>query len=98
MNKEQLRSIEKVHVEGMGVEIVGENTPDPLRFAFRQKRSAHAGGMTSMVAEHEQQPIAQAILSTTPSQSGSVAYTFIFLFVVCVVRIVIFSNTHRAKV
>ncbi len=70
MNKEQLPSIDKIHVESMSVDIVGENTPDPLRFAFRQKRSAHAGGMTSMVAESEQQPIAQAILSTTPKQSG----------------------------
>lgn len=32
--------------------IVGADTSDPLRFAFKNKHSAHAGGSASPVAAH----------------------------------------------
>ncbi len=42
-------------------EVVGQHTPDPLRFAFIKKRGAHAGGMSNIVPESDiQTALAQA--------------------------------------
>ncbi|ELR67730.1 Radical SAM family protein HutW [Photobacterium marinum] len=51
-------------------ELTGRHTPDPLRFAFENKRSAHAGGMSSMVAEEDRQTTAMATLQNVPSVAG----------------------------
>ncbi|HDV5292755.1 TPA: heme anaerobic degradation radical SAM methyltransferase ChuW/HutW [Vibrio cholerae] len=41
--------------------ILGANTPDPLRFAFQNKHSAHAGGIAMPVPSHEQANVWQHI-------------------------------------
>ncbi|MEG7568707.1 heme anaerobic degradation radical SAM methyltransferase ChuW/HutW [Vibrio cholerae] len=41
--------------------ILGANTPDPLRFAFQNKHSAHAGGIAMPVPSHEQENVWQHI-------------------------------------
>ncbi|MGT3787004.1 heme anaerobic degradation radical SAM methyltransferase ChuW/HutW [Vibrio cholerae] len=41
--------------------ILGTNTPDPLRFAFQNKHSAHAGGIAMPVPSHEQENVWQHI-------------------------------------
>lgn len=45
--------------------IVGADTSDPLRFAFKNKHSAHAGGSASPVAAHEQAQVWQQITQST---------------------------------
>lgn len=37
------------NVELSNVGLIGQQTPDPLRFAFQRKKSPHAGGMTQAV-------------------------------------------------
>ncbi|OLQ70514.1 putative heme utilization radical SAM enzyme HutW [Photobacterium proteolyticum] len=59
MNVEQ-----QINPENLTIEITGKNTPDPLRFAFSSKRSAHAGGMSAMVAEEERQPMILTALNS----------------------------------
>lgn len=44
--------------------VTGIHSPDPLRFAFSNKRSAHAGGMSAMVSPDERQPLACQVLSS----------------------------------
>ncbi|MBY5945796.1 heme anaerobic degradation radical SAM methyltransferase ChuW/HutW [Photobacterium rosenbergii] len=51
--------------------VVGKHTPDPLRYAFANKRSAHAGGMSAMIAEEERQDLARKALSTVPDSPNS---------------------------
>ncbi|GIA79659.1 heme anaerobic degradation radical SAM methyltransferase ChuW/HutW [Vibrio cholerae] len=41
--------------------ILGANTPDPMRFAFQNKHSAHAGGIAMPVPSHEQANVWQHI-------------------------------------
>ncbi|HFG2190066.1 TPA: heme anaerobic degradation radical SAM methyltransferase ChuW/HutW [Vibrio cholerae] len=41
--------------------ILGANTPDPLRFAFQNKHSAHAGGIAMPVPSYEQANVWQHI-------------------------------------
>ena len=45
------------------VSLVGTNSPDPLRFAFARKTSAHAGGMTKPIAKDEVQAQLHSALS-----------------------------------
>ncbi|WP_171748923.1 heme anaerobic degradation radical SAM methyltransferase ChuW/HutW [Vibrio sp. RE88] len=46
--------------------ILGEDTPDPLRFAFPKKHSAHAGGMASPIMPEQKVPL----LNTLYEQQG----------------------------
>lgn len=52
----------QIDPESLGAEITGKNTPDPLRYSFQNKRSAHAGGMVAMVPEEERQLKAIGVL------------------------------------
>lgn len=60
-------------------DILGENTPDPLRFGFRRKLSAHAGGGHHAPITVEQiQPLAQRVLQqTTPPFNKRCLYVHI---------------------
>lgn len=49
--------------------ILGASTPDPLRFAFAQKRSAHAGGMATPVPQGDQKRILENLLSSEGKKS-----------------------------
>ncbi|MFI3245195.1 MAG: heme anaerobic degradation radical SAM methyltransferase ChuW/HutW [Ferrimonas sp.] len=53
-------------------QVVGHNSPDPLRFAFTKKRSAHAGGMTNMIPPHQaQEALMQAYTNPTVALGSS---------------------------
>ncbi|MBD1190622.1 heme anaerobic degradation radical SAM methyltransferase ChuW/HutW [Vibrio cholerae] len=56
--------------------ILGANTPDPLRFAFQNKHSAHAGGIAMPVPSHEQANVWQHITQQV-SQSQQVRCLYI---------------------
>lgn len=77
--------------------VVGKHTPDPLRYAFANKRSAHAGGMSAMIAEEERQDLARKALSTVPDSLIVVVFIFISHFAVCVALTVIFFSMHLAN-
>lgn len=49
------------------VELVGRDTPDPLRFAFQRKKSAHAGGMTRPITGDAIQSSLQKAHALVPS-------------------------------
>ncbi|PSW51685.1 heme anaerobic degradation radical SAM methyltransferase ChuW/HutW [Photobacterium kishitanii] len=60
-------------------DILGENTPDPLRFGFRRKLSAHAGGSGhAPIASEQIQPLAEQVLQlTTPPLNKRCLYVHI---------------------
>ncbi|PSV20749.1 heme anaerobic degradation radical SAM methyltransferase ChuW/HutW [Photobacterium kishitanii] len=60
-------------------DILGENTPDPLRFGFRRKLSAHAGGSGhAPIASEQIQPLAKQVLQlTTPPLNKRCLYVHI---------------------
>ena len=66
-------------ISSFGGDILGENTPDPLRFGFRRKLSAHAGGGSHNPIESNQiQPLVQQILQrTTPPFNKRCLYVHI---------------------
>ncbi|MGL5905214.1 MAG: heme anaerobic degradation radical SAM methyltransferase ChuW/HutW [Shewanella sp.] len=47
-------------------EVVGQHTPDPLRFAFSKKRAAHAGGMSHIVPAQQVQSTLMQAYATPP--------------------------------
>ncbi|WP_163390645.1 heme anaerobic degradation radical SAM methyltransferase ChuW/HutW [Enterovibrio norvegicus] len=49
------------------VELVGQRTPDPLRFAFQRKKSPHAGGMMHAVKGDDIQSSLEAAHSLVPA-------------------------------
>ncbi|KXF83206.1 heme anaerobic degradation radical SAM methyltransferase ChuW/HutW [Enterovibrio coralii] len=51
------------------VDLVGQNTPDPLRFAFQRKKSAHAGGMMHAVKGEDIQSSLELAHATVPSNT-----------------------------
>ncbi|GHA31159.1 heme anaerobic degradation radical SAM methyltransferase ChuW/HutW [Photobacterium aphoticum] len=51
------------------VELVGRDTPDPLRFAFQRKKSAHAGGMTRPITGDAIQSSLQKAHALVPSDT-----------------------------
>lgn len=49
-----------VNKQALTAEVIGENSPDPLRFGFVKKRAAHIGGHSHPVsAEHQQTQLKQ---------------------------------------
>ncbi|WP_295899034.1 heme anaerobic degradation radical SAM methyltransferase ChuW/HutW [uncultured Vibrio sp.] len=53
-------------------ELVGLSTPDPLRFAFKRKKGAHAGGQMSMIAaDLAQGKLAETLSSPSMLSSAS---------------------------
>lgn len=75
--------------------ILGANTPDPLRFAFQNKHSAHAGGIAMPVPSHEQANVWQHITQQV-SQRQQVRCLYIHVpFVEYAVLSVISSKTRR---
>nr|WP_202819669.1 heme anaerobic degradation radical SAM methyltransferase ChuW/HutW [Thaumasiovibrio occultus] len=53
------------------VELVGQSTPDPLRFAFPRKAMAHAGGKVQPVPPPMVQQSLEQAFSVAPESSGS---------------------------
>ncbi|USD43032.1 heme anaerobic degradation radical SAM methyltransferase ChuW/HutW [Vibrio sp. SCSIO 43135] len=49
--------------------ILAVDTPDPLRFAFAKKHSAHAGGMSTPVMKEQQGEVLSRLLTTEKSKS-----------------------------
>ncbi|MGF1684797.1 heme anaerobic degradation radical SAM methyltransferase ChuW/HutW [Photobacterium minamisatsumaniensis] len=66
MNEQQ-----PINPEILTEDVIGKHTPDPLRYAFANKRSAHAGGMSAMVAEDQRQILATDALSEIPEAPKS---------------------------
>ncbi|WP_434137744.1 heme anaerobic degradation radical SAM methyltransferase ChuW/HutW [Photobacterium leiognathi] len=48
--------------EQLTTDVIGENTPDPLRFGFVKKTSAHAGGHSQPIKPDEHQSLMAALL------------------------------------
>ncbi|CAH0530199.1 heme anaerobic degradation radical SAM methyltransferase ChuW/HutW [Vibrio hippocampi] len=49
----------------------GTSTPDPLRYAFVKKHSAHAGGMSMPVSQQDKESIFQSITSVNEQRTKS---------------------------
>jgi len=45
----------QIDINKLDESILGLHSPDPLRFAFSRKKSAHAGGMNTMVPAEQHQ-------------------------------------------
>ncbi|RBM48621.1 heme anaerobic degradation radical SAM methyltransferase ChuW/HutW [Vibrio tarriae] len=58
--------------------VLGANTSDPLRFAFQNKHSAHAGGIAMPVPSHEQAKVWQQLTQQT-SQRQQVRCLYIHI-------------------
>ncbi|QEO47354.1 heme anaerobic degradation radical SAM methyltransferase ChuW/HutW [Vibrio cholerae] len=58
--------------------VLGANTSDPLRFAFQNKHSAHAGGIAMPVPSHEQVKVWQQLTQQT-SQRQQVRCLYIHI-------------------
>lgn len=56
-------------------DLVGNHTPDPLRFAFTRKRSAHAGGMMQPIAAEMIQTSLQQAHATVPDLAMGISPT-----------------------
>lgn len=48
--------------EQLTTDVIGENTPDPLRFGFVKKTAAHAGGHSQPIKPDEHQSLMAALL------------------------------------
>ncbi len=65
-------------IESLHRDILGNNSPDPLQFAFKQKKSAHAGGSNIMVpADSAVKQFERALQSTTASDQHRCLYVHI---------------------
>ncbi|WP_087017985.1 heme anaerobic degradation radical SAM methyltransferase ChuW/HutW [Thaumasiovibrio subtropicus] len=53
------------------VELVGQSTPDPLRYAFARKAAPHSGGKSAPVPPPQVQSALQMALDSVPTQSGA---------------------------
>lgn len=74
-----VNEFEVLDTSALGSDILGENTPDPLRFGFRRKLSAHAGGGSHHpIAVDQIQPLAKQVLQlTTPPFNKRCLYVHI---------------------
>ncbi|PSW21323.1 heme anaerobic degradation radical SAM methyltransferase ChuW/HutW [Photobacterium sanctipauli] len=71
MKEQQSINLEVLSEELLTEEVIGKHTPDPLRYAFANKRSAHAGGMSAMIAEDQRQALATEALSYVADEPNS---------------------------
>lgn len=53
----------QIDINKLDESILGLHSPDPLRFAFSRKKSAHAGGMNTMVPAEQHQTLGLSLLS-----------------------------------
>ncbi len=58
-------------------DLVGQHSPDPLRFAFSAKKGAHAGGMAVPIAAELTQSSLQQAMALAGEQSGRCLYIHI---------------------
>ncbi|KXI22509.1 heme anaerobic degradation radical SAM methyltransferase ChuW/HutW [Photobacterium sanguinicancri] len=63
-------TVSQVVSELLTPEVTGISTPDPLRYAFQQKKSAHAGGQSTVVDKSQHQNVAQLVMNQVPEQLG----------------------------
>ncbi|OAN18763.1 putative heme utilization radical SAM enzyme HutW [Photobacterium jeanii] len=68
--KQRFQTVEPLDSTLLTPEAVGIATPDPLRYAFAQKRSAHAGGGASMVDAEQHQSVANQVLNNAQGAKG----------------------------
>ena len=67
-----------LNMNDFGSEVTGQNTPDPLRFAFSRKKSAHAGGMANMIPESDRETqVLSALQNTQPTTAKRCLYVHI---------------------
>ncbi len=58
-------------IENYDASVIGVSSPDPLRFAFAQKKSAHAGGMAMPIMGEQQQSIYTELLAQPNSEAAT---------------------------
>lgn len=67
-----------LNMNDFGSDVIGKHTPDPLRFAFSRKQSAHAGGMANMVPECDRETqVLSALQNTQPETTKRCLYVHI---------------------
>ncbi|HIF9472274.1 TPA: heme anaerobic degradation radical SAM methyltransferase ChuW/HutW [Photobacterium damselae] len=59
----------QIDINKLDESILGLHSPDPLRFAFSRKKSAHAGGMNTMVPAEQHQSLGLSLLSEEKKRS-----------------------------
>ncbi|MGL4734585.1 MAG: heme anaerobic degradation radical SAM methyltransferase ChuW/HutW [Enterovibrio sp.] len=58
-------------IDLLNPDVVGQNTPDPLRFAFARKRGAHAAGMSNMVPPQDIQKNLMQAFELPPTHANA---------------------------
>lgn len=70
-----------VDIDKLDESVLGSDSPDPLRFAFVKKHSAHAGGASVPVPSSQQQAIFRVLRLTQLKRPINAVFIFMFRFV-----------------
>lgn len=70
-----------VDIDKLDESVLGSDSPDPLRFAFVKKHSAHAGGASVPVPSSQQQAIFSSITANLLKRPINAVFIFMFRFV-----------------